>query len=173
MAPAERVRRMPMLVERERLLAARWTRPWARRLIRPELWRRSRRTVRLGAAIGVFSGFILPLGQIPLAVVLAAIFRANISIAAVATLITNPITFPSIYFAAHRVGSTLLAWDGWGPSHAPAGALAQVTASALPIVTGLSVFAIVGAAVGFLLADLIWRARVHARWRRRRDRAAA
>lgn len=173
MKPAKRLKRIATLMERERLLSRRWTRPWAGQLVRPELWRRSRRTVRLGAAIGIFSGFILPLGQIPLAVVLAAAFRANISIAAGATLITNPITFPFIYLAAHRVGSTLLSGDGSGPSHATAGAIAQVTAPALQLATGLLVFAIVGATVGFFLADLIWRRRVHARWRRRQDRAAA
>lgn len=144
---------------RERLLANRWLRPLAGRMADPALWRATRRSVRLGVAIGLFSGFILPLGQIPLAILIALPLRANLLVAASATLVTNPLTFPLIYWAAYGLGDAVIGWRA-----------AAVTSGGVlaPLVTGLAILAGFGTIVGYAAAELAWRCRVRRRRATRR-----
>ncbi|MFO0335322.1 MAG: DUF2062 domain-containing protein, partial [Pseudomonadota bacterium] len=72
----------------------------------------NRRTVARGVAIGVFFGFVFPLGQIPAAVLASPFVRANALVAALATLVTNPLTLPAIYAGAFLVGREALASTG-------------------------------------------------------------
>ena len=44
----------------------------------------------------------------PLSVAAAVALRANVPVAVASTLVTNPVTFGPIYYAAWRVGSTIL-----------------------------------------------------------------
>lgn len=86
-------------------------RPWLRwmgpALHHPHVWHMSRRGISLGVGIGVFFGLLLPLAQIPAAAVVAVFMRANVPVAAVSTLVTNPVTFPAIYYCAYRIGARL------------------------------------------------------------------
>ncbi|MEO7854360.1 MAG: DUF2062 domain-containing protein [Rubrivivax sp.] len=61
-------------------------------LRRPWLWQLNWRRVALGAGIGVFFGFLFPVLQITLAALCAVLLRANLPVAVVATLVTNPLT---------------------------------------------------------------------------------
>ncbi|HUG77565.1 MAG TPA: DUF2062 domain-containing protein, partial [Burkholderiales bacterium] len=47
-------------------------------LKRSWLWHLDRRRVAAGAAIGVFFGFLIPIGQIPLSAAGAVVLRANL-----------------------------------------------------------------------------------------------
>ena len=51
----------------------------------------------LSVAIGIFFGFLIPLGQMILAVFVAWIFKVNKIVAAACTWVTNPITIPLIF----------------------------------------------------------------------------
>ena len=55
------------LPTREEMAGNRWLAPIAHRFLSPELWRFTRRSVPRGVALGLFSGFIVPVGQIFLA----------------------------------------------------------------------------------------------------------
>lgn len=68
----------------------------------------SRRGLALGMALGFFFGLLIPLAQIPLSVAAAVALRANVPAAVASTLVTNPLTFGPIYYAAWRVGSAVL-----------------------------------------------------------------
>src|SRR5690606_6341526 len=109
--------------DRRILLDNRWLAPIAARLATPAIWHFNRRSIARGLALGLFAGFLLPIGQVALAVLFAASVRANILVASVATLVTNPLTFAPIYYAAYRTGSFLLALSG-GPSES-AGAVGR------------------------------------------------
>ncbi len=74
----------------------------------PRLWHPTRASVARGVAIGVFFGFLIPLGQIPAAAVLSIPLRANVAAAAAGTLVTNPVTFPAVGLLAYRMGSFVL-----------------------------------------------------------------
>ncbi|MBB4012168.1 DUF2062 domain-containing protein [Niveibacterium umoris] len=93
-----------------RLLRSRLLRPFAGRLLDRRLWRPAPHTIGLGIALGLFFGIVSPVAQIFLAALAATVLRANLMAAAVATLVTNPLTAPPIYLAAYRLGAELLPW---------------------------------------------------------------
>ena len=98
---------------------------------RTELWIWARHNVALGAAIGVSFGLLIPLGQLPASAFLAVILRAHIGAASVATLISNPITFAPLYYAAYKFGENVTGVkfvplsdsEGWLTSNAGPGNL--------------------------------------------------
>lgn len=159
----------------------RWLRPL---LQRPWLWQPTRRRVANGAAIGVFFGFLIPVMQIVAATAGALLLRANLPVAAAATLVSNPLTYVPIWVAAYQTGSALLgdATDA-EQARAQATALAEqldvvdadtrgwvhrVLGIGKPLMLGLTVFASVGAAIAWAAVHLAWIAAVALRRRRRR-----
>lgn len=65
--------------------------------------------VALGVFIGIFIGTTPTIGiQIPLAIILAAIFRANKIVAAAMTWPANPLTMVPLYWFQHYVGAKML-----------------------------------------------------------------
>jgi uncharacterized protein (DUF2062 family) len=170
-----------LVVSRDAILENRWIRPFAHRLGHPSLWHLNRRSVSRGVALGLVAGFLIPVGQIVAAALAALSVRANIVVAATATLVTNPLTFPPIYYAAYRVGQFLMGTDSArGLTEDQVLALAESATSAsgttswsvanvlLPLAIGLLVFAIVSGVVGFFVARLFWTLRVQGKWRRRK-----
>lgn len=155
-------------------LKSRWLTPIAPRLTPPSIWHFNRRSIARGLALGLFAAFILPIGQIVLAVLLASTVRANVLVASAATLITNPLTFPPIYYAAYRAGSFVLeAIGGRDASPDVPGSLApSMTASmgtaSLSTFVGLTLFAILSSLVAFAGVHLAWRLSLIWRWQRRR-----
>lgn len=112
-------------------------------VVREELWIFKRHNVALGAAIGVFFGFLVPLAQIPASAIVSVLLRANIGVAAVSTLITNPITFGPLYYAAYKFGEyvTGIKFTPLGESES---LLQWIGGVGAPLVIGLSVFAVIG-----------------------------
>lgn len=139
---------------RRAILENRLLRPVAHRLADPALWRFRRKPVRSAVAIGLFCGLIVPVGQMPLAVIVALPRRANLIAATSATLVTNPLTFGPIYLLAYRLG-------GWIVTATAGGSPSVVASTAV----GLVCLAILGALLGFAAVDLLWRRRVLARRR--------
>ncbi len=168
--------RMP---SREEMAQNKYLRPIAHRFLTPELWRFTRRSVPRGVALGIFAGFIIPVGQIFLAAFMALPARANVPLSALVTFITNPFTFPFWAVVANKLGAFILKVD----LAATGGAAQQEIASGrwswliemfegvgvtvLVTIFGFIVMAVVGAAIGYLLAGVVWRF-VVARKRRRR-----
>ena len=153
----------------QKLLDGRLLRPFAHRLRHPSLWHFNRWSVSSGLALGLFCGFLLPMGQIALAAFFALSLRANLAVAASATLVTNPFTFPAIYFAAYKVGTRV---TSGGPGvEDEAGAAAWFVSVSLPTALGLALFAIVSAALGYVAVHFAWRVWVARRWTRRRAAA--
>ncbi|QKG72777.1 DUF2062 domain-containing protein [Erythrobacter mangrovi] len=164
---------------REEMAENRYLRPIAHRFLTPELWRFTRRSVPRGVALGVFAGFIIPVGQIFLAAFMALPARANVPLAALVTFITNPFTLPFWAYVANRVGAFILKVDmgmtgGAAQNEIASGRWAWfvgmfegVGITLLVTVFGFIVLAIIGAALGYLLSGVIWRFLVAAKRRRR------
>ena len=168
-------RKMPTRAEME---SNRWLAPIAHRFGRSELWRFTRRSVPRGVALGLFAGFIVPLGQIFLAAFLALPARANVPVAALVTFVTNPFTLPFWLLVANKVGRFTLKIDaataqavdlhaGWWNEFGWFLQTAGVTAF------GFIVLAVVSAAFGYLGASLAWRVIVARKWQRRSRRRVA
>jgi hypothetical protein len=138
--------------------------------------------VAAGAAIGVFFGFLIPVLQIAAAAAIAVLFRANLPVAAAATLVSNPVTYLPIWVAAHRVGAMILG-EPSSPEQAQAQAQAlaeQLDAAAAdprswsqrilgigkPLMLGLALFATAGAVLTWLAVNLLWTLAVRLRRRR-------
>ncbi|WP_374405902.1 DUF2062 domain-containing protein [Pelagerythrobacter sp.] len=149
---------------REQMAENKYLAPIAHRFLSPELWRFTRRSVPRGVALGLFTAFIVPIGQIFLAAFLALPARANVPLSALATFITNPFTVPFWLVVANRVGAFVLKVDAVTVNVAndelasgrwtwaiDAVEIAGVTAF------GFVVLAVVSAAIGYVLAGLVWR----------------
>ena len=164
---------------RESMEHNRLLRPVAHRVLAPELWRFTRRSVPRGVALGVVAGFLFPVAQIAIAAVFALPFRANVPVAALTTFITNPLTTPLLWLIAYRIGTFLLrsetpintqpvaeaatGWLQWALSgfqwlweQGPAFGL------------GLCVLTAGCAVVGYLASALGWRVWIARKWRNRR-----
>jgi len=169
---------------RESLEEVRWLRPFAHRILAPELWRFTRRSVPRGVALGLIVGIFLmiPGLQIIGAALLALPCRANVPIAVVMTFLSNPATTPFILYLSIVVGNRFVGstadigtvavmiehgaslgeWAAW---------LASSAAPAL--IVGLFVISVVCAAVGYLLSSCSWRAWTSHKWNaRERHRTA-
>src|SRR5579859_2412937 len=86
-------------------------RPFAPHLTHPSLWRMTRRSVPRGVAVGLFVAVIIPFMHTVIAALVAIPARANVAVAAVLTLVVNPLTIPPLYYAAYRIGSWELHHD--------------------------------------------------------------
>src|SRR3970282_2125020 len=95
---------------RESLERHRFIAPVAHRVLAPELWRFTRRSVPRGVALGLMIGIFLmiPGLQIAGAAVLAFPLRANIPVAAAMTFLSNPATTPFILWASVYLGNLML-----------------------------------------------------------------
>ncbi len=153
-------------------------------LRRPWLWHLGRRSVALGAGIGVFFGFLIPIAQIAAAATSAMLLRANLPVAVLATLVSNPLTYAPIFLFAYRTGAALLG-DPMAPDAADALAdalepsaltrgdwIARIVSVGKPLFAGLAIFAGVGGVLAWTLVYVSWTVAVRMRWRRRRSDAS-
>ena len=122
-------------------------------------------------ALGLFAGFVIPIGQIFLALVLAFTVRANVPIASGVTLVTNPLTFPFWIWAANRAGHKVLSF---APETSAAllqndgiMSLGGIFEAAGSTVLGFLLFATLFPPIGYFLTKWFWR---YAMGRRRKKR---
>lgn len=166
------------LPTREMIAQNRWTRPFAKYLLRPDLWRFNRRSVPRAVATGLLVAPIIPVAHTFLAALAAVPTRSNIVIAAAVTWLINPLTIPPFYYAAYRIGQALLHLDAVSPvpriSHPATGQATHWAAWLLdksgPLALGTIVMAVVTAAVGYLVSALLWRWNIARKWRGRSRR---
>lgn len=182
-------RRMP---SQEALRNNRWLRWLGPTMFHPRLWHMSRRGIALGAGIGVFFAFLIPIAQIPLSVAASVALRANVPTAVVSTLVNNPVTFPPVYYAAWKVGSFILGQEA-NPDNAPSLPRAETaTATDLkeakgfwkrtleglhavgkPLLVGALTFAVGFGLLTYLLVNGIWHLNVRIKRRSRQRRRDA
>jgi uncharacterized protein (DUF2062 family) len=172
----------------ESLRQYRFLKPFAPYLDRHFLWQSNRRTVAGGLAVGLFFGILSPFAQILLAAIGAIVLRVNLPVAAFATLLTNPLTVPPLYYAAYRIGNFFTASDAGikdladsGTAQSYYGQLSDVLRSfplfiewalsfGLPLMLGLAIIATVSAVLGYFTVSLLWQLSVRLRWSKRRQR---
>jgi uncharacterized protein (DUF2062 family) len=147
----------------------------------------NRRGLALGMALGFFFGLLVPLAQIPLSAAAAVLLRANVPAAVASTLVTNPLTFGPIYYAAWQVGHAILgspessppqsatatatppvaldeaADDGWWR-----GAVRRVLGVGKPLMLGLAILATGFGLATYFVVSAVWK--VSVLWKRHRRR---
>ncbi|MFC3097532.1 DUF2062 domain-containing protein [Alteraurantiacibacter palmitatis] len=169
----------PKMPTREEMVRNKYLAPIAHRFGHSELWRFTRRSVPRGVALGLFAGFIIPLGQIFLAAFLALPLRANVPVAALITFVTNPFTLPFWLVIANKVGRFMLKLDAAAGGTATAEISSgrwrdfgwfQVLEGVGATAFGFVVLSIVSAALGYFLSGVLWRFLVARKWTRRPGR---
>ena len=162
---------------RETIGEYRLLRPFAPHLSHPSLWRTTRRSVPRGVAVGLFVAIIMPFMHTVIAALLAIPTRANVAVAAVVTLVVNPLTMGPMYYAAYHIGAWELHHDGQivdaNSAEQLSGELSRllfwIHHASGPIAVGILTMAIVAAALGYLTASFVWAAWSRSRWRQRRQ----
>ena len=154
-----RNKKIQALRERVRSLLGRWEilRPL---LERAHLWHWSRRSVAIGSAIGVFYGFLIPIGQIPASALTAAILRANVPIAVGATWVTNPFTTAPAYYGMYKLGDWILNSNSSTSTEELSGIMSRAGEVGAALLVGAPITAVVLAAVTYFGVSVAWRLRV-------------
>ena len=170
------------LPDADAIRSNRWLRWLGPALHHPRLWHLNRRGLALGMALGLFFGLLIPLAQIPLSAAAAVVLRAHLPTAVASTLVTNPLTFGPVYYAAWMLGSALLGEPAGAPPDLPGPEAAAGNADGSawqravdfalgvgkPLLVGLGVMATgVGLATYFIVLAA-WR--ISVLWKRRRRR---
>ena len=161
---------------REQMERSRWI---PKSVLRSELWRFTRRSVPRAVALGLLVGILLPFAQIVFAAILSLPTRANVPIAAVTTLITNPFTTPLIWAESYQVGSAFLHIDSRAGGAIDRlfaltdmwSAIEWLTSEGKALALGLVIVSVISASVGYLLAGVTWRWWIGHKWRSARQRA--
>ncbi len=168
-----------LLPNAESVRSNRWLRWIGPALHDPRLWRITRRGVALGVALGIFFGLLIPVAQIPFSAAAAVALRANIPAAVASTLVTNPVTFAPIYYAAYHLGAVLLGEEGNARDFEQAAAsgaddgrnwMERIAALGKPLLLGLVILACSMGALTYLLISGLWRLQITLAWRRRAKR---
>jgi len=164
------------LVPRVHALRDKWyLRLFRTQLADPRLWSLQRRSVTNAFAAGLAIMFVpLPV-HLPLATLVAVVWRLNVPTIIATVFIVNPLTMVPIYYAAYRVGAALLrvrprpfgfrlSWDwlqhGLGPMWKP-------------FLVGCFASAIICSVLGWAIVGLLWRWRVLNRLQRMRRATSA
>jgi len=160
------------LPSRSALAAHPWLAPIAHHVLDPKLWRMHHESVARGAAIGIFWAFVLPAGQIVVAVANSVWWRANIPVAAGMTLVTNPLTIGFWLWLAYKAGSLVLD----APPPLPFNQIGQsggiadyLSAIGAPAILGMGMFAAGGALAAYALVKTVWRLQF---WLKRKNRSS-
>jgi uncharacterized protein (DUF2062 family) len=116
----------------------------------------------------VFFGFLIPVAQILASALLALVLRANLPVAVVSTLVSNPLTYGPIWVLAYRTGAALLGEapdtasvaqverEAAEPSSDPQTWGERLRAIGKPLALGLAIFAVVGGGATWIAVNLLW-----------------
>ena len=146
----------------------------------PNFWHLNRRSVSRAFGIGLFAGLVPGPLQMLSALLLAIPLRANIPVALLTTLYTNPFTIVPLYLIAFEYGKFLIGHSGgeiriepfqidwsdlWGSLH---GMFEWSMAMGKPLAVGLGALALTLAVVGCVAVRLAWRIYVVTAWSKRK-----
>jgi uncharacterized protein (DUF2062 family) len=168
---------------REKLGQNRWLRPFAHHLLRPELWRLTRRSVPRGVALGLFVGVMIPLAHFVVACFIAILIRANIPAAMLATFVGFPVIYLGLVALAAKIGGWLLRVDPITVSepltqaidgtrverivHHSLHLLHWIAGKGPSVLLGLFIIATMLSLIGFFGSSVVWRWWIGRKWRQR------
>jgi len=151
--------------------------PFQRLVLDRSYWTFHRHGVTRAFALGLFIAFIPPTPlpvHLVTCVILGVLFRLNLPVLFATVFVSNPLTWLPQVVGSIWVGAKLMGLDLMPLLHAlkhqnPAAHVQQLWA---PLLLGSLVLGLAAAAVGYVLAQFAWRARVLYHLRRRRARSS-
>jgi uncharacterized protein len=140
-------------------------------------WTFNRTSVTRAFALGLFIAFIPPTPLLPVHLLTCALlgvsFGLNLPVMFTTVFVSNPFTWVPQVAGSIWVGAKLMGLDLMPFLHAVSHQTFWTNIGELwaPLFLGALVLGLTAAAVGYLLAQGVWRARVIYHWRRRRARS--
>jgi uncharacterized protein (DUF2062 family) len=110
--------------------------------------------------VGLFWGFAIPAAQLLVAAVHCVKWRANIPVAALMTMVTNPLTIGFWLWLAYQLGSRVLGDEVQADVSMSLLPSQWLSEYGLPTLVGMGLFAVGTAISGYLLVKLSWRLNV-------------
>ena len=138
----------------------------------PNLWHLNRHSVARGCAAGVFSAFLIPIGQMPLAALISIFIRGNLPLSAAFTWVTNPFTYAPLYYFCYKVGEWVLGVDAssYQLEWTLEAILNDLSVLTGPFFVGASIVAVITSALTYWVIQAIWRLNIAIRWSKRKHR---
>ncbi len=137
------------------------------------LWVARRKSVVPALALGLFIAFLPFPGHFLTAALVALALKINIPVAALATIVVNPLTVYPVFRYAYLIGSRLLSIDAGPFSFELSFDWLTHTAVSVwqPLLLGSVLIGTIAALVGFILLDGLWRYSVHDYKSKKRNRS--
>jgi hypothetical protein len=134
----------------------------------PNIWHLSRRSSAGGVAIGLFCAFIpLPIQTISSAA-LAILFRVNLPLSVLFTLVSNPVTIAPMFIFAYRLGTRILDVPERQVDFEPV--MHKLIHIWEPLFLGSFILASISALIGYIAVRMLWRLSAVSKWEERRMR---
>lgn len=135
----------------------------------PNIWHLSRRSSAGGVSIGIFCAFIpLPIQTITSAA-LAILFRVNLPLSVLFTLVSNPITMAPMFIFAYRLGTRILDMpERQVVEFEPV--MHKLLHIWEPLFLGSFILASISALAGYIAVRMLWRLTAVRKWEERRIR---
>lgn len=138
----------------------------------PNLFHLNRHSVSGAFFVGLFVCFLPTLGQMPIAALLAFLFRVNLPISVALVWISNPLTMPPIFFATYELGrwilnspavafSLELSWEWFNT---------EFLRLWKPLVVGSVITGLFFGGLGYISMQMFWRWHVVRNWEKRKAR---
>lgn len=126
---------------------------------RPYLWSFRQDKVSVACYAGATLAFLPTYGfQIPLALLAAVAFRANLPVMIAIQFITNPLTIAPLYLTTHKVGAWLIQTTGFTPMDGKVGQAAYAL-----VLGGISCGVVVGLALDITYRIILYEKRIHSK----------
>ena len=136
------------------------------------LWTIRRRTVLPAVAIGLFIAFMPIIGHMLAAALVALAMRVNIPVAALSTLVVNPLTVGPAFYLCYALGVALLGIEPqpFGFAFSLTWLGDQVGDIWAPLLLGCVLIGSFAAIIGYVTLDIIWRASIADYLAKRREK---
>lgn len=137
----------------------------------PNLWHLNRRSAAGAFAIGLFFAFWPVPFQMWLSAAVAIPFRVNLPVSVATVWITNPFTMPPIFYAAYKLGATVLGAQKTAFSFELSWAWLMNSATTVgpSFLVGCGLFSVVFSIIGYYGLDSLWRYSVAKAWEHRKQ----
>lgn len=141
----------------------------------PNLWHLNRRSAAGAFGIGLFFAFWPVPFQMWLSAGVAIPLRANIPLSVATVWITNPFTMPPIFYAAYKIGTTVL---GTKPEHFEfqfswQWVVESLTTIGPSFLVGCAICSVIFSVAGYFTLNWIWRFQVKKAWEKRKQLRAS
>ena len=135
----------------------------------PHLFHLNRHSVSVAFFIGLFIAFLPMPGQIPLAIFAAVTLHCNLPITLLLVCISNPFTYPIIFFFAYKFGAYILLLPprDFHVELSLAWLQGEFLAIWQPLLLGSLIFSLFFGSLGYVAVQWLWRHHVVSKWRSR------